>query len=171
MRVRSVIGHPGRSVVTIIGVCVAAFCILAGFIMRDSLDSLMHDGLTSSVKYEYLYRLKTLGNGSPDKGEALFQNYYEIKGNTVQLSTQGIDEGSKYFIDKTDTGEKLDLDKCYLTSAAAETYGVNSGDELTFYNIADLKEHRVKISGVVTDNTHCYLYTCLLYTSPSPRDA
>ena len=159
MRVRSVIGHPGRSVVTIIGVCVAAFCILAGFIMRDSLDSLMHDGLTSSVKYEYLYRLKTLGNGSPDKGEALFQNYYEIKGNTVQLSTQGIDEGSKYFIDKTDTGEKLDLDKCYLTSAAAETYGVNSGNELTFYNIADLKEHRVKISGVVTDNTHCYLYT------------
>ena len=159
MRVRSVIGHLGRSVVTIIGVCVAAFCILAGFIMRDSLDSLMHDGLTSSVKYEYLYRLKTLGNGSPDKGEALFQNYYEIKGNTVQLSTQGIDEGSKYFIDKTDTGEKLDLDKCYLTSAAAETYGVNAGDELTFYNIADLKEHRVKISGVVTDNTHCYLYT------------
>lgn len=159
MRVRSVIGHPGRSVVTIIGVCVAAFCILAGFIMRDSLDILMHDGLTSSVKYEYLYRLKTLGNGSPDKGEALFQNYYEIEGNTVQLSAQGIDERSKYFPDKTDTGEKLDLDKCYLTSAAAETYGVNAGDELTFYNIADLKEHRVKISGVVTDNTHCYLYT------------
>ena len=159
MRVRSVIGHPGRSVVTIIGVCVAAFCILAGFIMRDSLDSLMHDGLTSSVKYEYLYRLKTLGNGSPDKGEALFQNYYEIDGNMVQLSTQGIDEGSMYFPDKTDTGEKLDLDKYYLTSAAAETYGVNAGDELTFYNIADLKEHRVKISGVVTDNTHCYLYT------------
>lgn len=159
MRVRSVIGHPGRSVVTIIGVCVAAFCILAGFIMSDSLDSLMHDGLTSSVKYEYLYRLKTLGNGSPDKGEALFQNYYEIEGNTVQLSAQGIDEGSMYFPDKTDTGEKLDLDKCYLTSAAAETYGVNAGDELTFYNIADLKEHRVKISGVVTDNTHCYLYT------------
>lgn len=159
MRVRSVIGHPGRSVVTIIGVCVAAFCILAGFIMSDSLDSLMHDGLTSSVKYEYLYRLKSLENGFPDKGEALFQNYYEIEGNTVQLSAQGIDEGSKYFPDKTDTGEKLDLDKYYLTSAAAETYGVNAGDELTFYNIADLKEHRVKISGVVTDNTHCYLYT------------
>ena len=159
MRVRSVIGHPGRSVVTIIGVCVAAFCILAGFIMSDSLDSLMHDGLTSSVKYEYLYRLKTLGNGSPDKGEALFQNYYEIDGNMVQLSAQGIDEESMYFPDKTDTGEKLDLDKCYLTSAAAETYGVNAGDELTFYNIADLKEHKVTISGVVTDNTHCYLYT------------
>ena len=159
MRVRSVIGHPGRSVVTIIGVCVASFCFLAGFIMSDSLDSLMHDGLTSSVKYEYLYRLKSLENGFPDKGEALFQNYYEIEGNTVQLSTQGIDEGSKYFPDKTDTGEKLDLDKYYLTSAAAETYGVNAGDELTFYNIADLKEHRVKISGVVTDNTHCYLYT------------
>lgn len=159
MRVRSVIGHPGRSVVTIIGVCVAAFCILAGFIMSDSLDSLMHDGLISSVKYEYLYRLKSLENGFPDKGEALFQNYYEIDGNMVQLSAQGIDEGSMYFPDKTDTGEKLDLDKYYLTSAAAETYGVNAGDELTFYNIADLKEHRVKISGVVTDNTHCYLYT------------
>lgn len=159
MRVRSVLGHPGRSVVTVIGVCVAAFCILTGLIMRDSLDSLMHDGLTSSVKYEYLYRLNSLGNGTPDKGEALFQNYYEVENNTVQLSTQGIDEGSKYFPDETDTGEKLDLDKYYLASAASETYGVKPGDEFTFYNIADLKEHKVKISGVVTDNTHCYLYT------------
>lgn len=159
MRVRSVLGHPGRSVVTVIGVCVAAFCILTGLIMRDSLDSLMHDGLTSSVKYEYLYRLNSLGNGTPDKGEALFQNYYEVENNTVQLSTQGIDEGSKYFPDETDAGEKLDLDKYYLTSAASETYGVKPGDEFTFYNIADLKEHKVKISGVVTDNTHCYLYT------------
>ena len=127
MRVRSVLGHPGRSVVTVIGVCVAAFCILTGLIMRDSLDSLMHDGLTSSVKYEYLYRLNSLGNGTPDKGEALFQNYYEVENNTVQLSTQGIDEGSKYFPDETDTGEKLDLDKYYLASAASETYGVKPG--------------------------------------------
>ena len=154
MRIRSVLGHPGRSIVTTIGVCVAAFCIMAGLIMDDSLDSLMHDGVTSSVKYNYLYRLNSLG-----EGEALFQNYYEVDGNTVQLSTQGIEEGSKYFPDKTDAGEKLDLDKYYLTSAAAETYGVKTGDELTFCNIADLKEHKVKISGVVTDNTHCYLYT------------
>lgn len=159
MRIRSVLGHPGRSIVTTIGVCVAAFCIMAGLIMDDSLDSLMHDGLTSSVKYNYLYRLNSLGEGEPDEGEALFQNYYEVDGNTVQLSTQGIDEGSKYFPDKTDAGDKLDLDKYYLTSAAAETYGVKTGDELTFCNIADLKEHKVKISGVVTDNTHCYLYT------------
>lgn len=159
MRIRSVLGHPGRSIVTTIGVCVAAFCIMAGLIMDDSLDSLMHDGVTSSVKYNYLYRLNSLGEGEPDEGEALFQNYYEVDGNTVQLSTQGIDEGSKYFPDKTDVGEKLDLDKYYLTSAAAETYGVKTGDELTFCNIADLKEHKVKISGVVTDNTHCYLYT------------
>ncbi len=159
MRIRSVLGHPGRSIVTTIGVCVAAFCIMAGLIMNDSLDSLLHDGLTSSVKYDYLYRLNSLGEGTPDEGEALFQNYYEVDGNTVQLSTQGIDEGSKYFPDKTDTGEKMDLDKYYLTSAAAETYGVKTGDEFTFCNIADLKEHKVKISGVVTDNTHCYLYT------------
>ena len=159
MRIRSVLGHPGRSIVTTIGVCVAAFCIMAGLIMDDSLDSLMHDGVTSSVKYNYLYRLNSLGEGEPDEGEALFQNYYEVDGNTVQLSTQGIEEGSKYFPDKTDAGEKLDLDKYYLTSAAAETYGVKTGDEFTFCNIADLKEHKVKISGVVTDNTHCYLYT------------
>lgn len=159
MRIRSVLGHPGRSIVTTIGVCVAAFCIMAGLIMDDSLDSLMHYGLTSSVKYNYLYRLNSLGEGEPEEGEALFQNYYEVDGSTVQLSTQGIDEGSKYFPDKTDAGDKLDLDKYYLTSAAEETYGVKTGDELTFCNIADLKEHKVKISGVVTDNTHCYLYT------------
>ena len=89
----------------------------------------------------------------------MFRNYYEVDGSTVQISAQGIEEGSKYFPDKTDSGEKLELDKYYLTSAAAETFGVEPGEELTFYNIADLKEHKVKISGVVTDNTHCYLYT------------
>lgn len=159
MRVRSVIGHPGRSIVTMFGVAVAAFCILAGLIMNDSMDALLHGGLTSSIKYEYLYRLNSLEEGTPDKGEALFQNYYEVDGSTVQLSAQGISEESKYFPDKTDSGDKLELDKYYLTSAAAQTYGVKSGDELTFFNIADLEEHKVKISGIVTDNTHCYLYT------------
>ena len=159
MRVRSVIGHPGRSIVTMIGVAIAAFCIMAGMIMNDSLKSLLEDGLTSSVKYEYLYRLNALEEGNGDQGEALFQNYYEVDGSTVQLSAQGIEEGSRYFPDKTDQGERMDLNKYYLTSAAAETYGVHKGDKLTFSNIADLKEHTVTISGVVTDNTHCYLYT------------
>ena len=159
MRVRSVMGHPGRSIVTTIGVAIAAFCIVAGLVMSDSMDALLNDGLTSSIKYEYLYRLNTLQQGTPDEGEALFQNYYEVDGSTVQLSAQGIETGSKYFPDKTDSGEKLELDQYYLTSAAAETFGVEPGEELTFYNIADLKEHKVKISGVVTDNTHCYLYT------------
>ncbi len=159
MRVRSVIGHPGRSIVTMFGVMVASFCILIGLIMNDSMDSLLHGGLTSSIKYEYLYRLNSLEEGTPDKGEALFQNYYEVDGSTVQLSAQGISEDSKYFPDKTDSGDKLELDKYYLTSAAAQTYGVKAGDELTFFNIADLEEHKVKISGIVTDNTHCYLYT------------
>lgn len=159
MRVRSVMGHPGRSIVTTIGVAIAAFCIVAGLVMSDSMDALLNDGLTSSIKYEYLYRLNTLQQGTPDEGEALFQNYYEVDGSTVQLSAQGIETGSKYFPDKTDSGEKLELDKYYLTSAAAETFGMEPGEELIFYNIADLKEHKVKISGVVTDNTHCYLYT------------
>ncbi len=159
MRVRSVIGHPGRSIVTMFGVMVASFCILTGLIMNDSMDALLHGGLTSSIKYEYLYRLNSLEEGTLDKGEALFQNYYEVDGSTVQLSTQGISEDSKYFPDKTDSGDKLELDKYYLTSAAAQTYGVKAGDELTFFNIADLEEHKVKISGIVTDNTHCYLYT------------
>lgn len=159
MRVRSVLGHPGRSIVTTIGVAIAAFCIVAGLVMSDSMDALLNDGLTSSIKYEYLYRLNTLQQGTPEEGEALFQNYYEVDGSTVQLTAQGIETGSKYFPDKTDSGEKLELDKYYLTSAAAETFGMEPGEELIFYNIADLKEHKVKISGVVTDNTHCYLYT------------
>ncbi len=159
MRVRSVIGHPGRSIVTAFGVAVAAFCILTGFIMKDSLDTLMHGGLTSSIKYEYLYRLNSLEEGTPEQGEALFQNYYEVEGNTVQLLAQGISKDSKYFPDKTDGGDALDLNKYYLTSAAAQTYGIKTGDTLTFSNIADLKEHKVTISGIVTDNTHCYLYT------------
>ena len=123
------------------------------------MDTLLNGGLKSSIKYEYLYRLNTLQQGTPDEGEALFQNYYEVDGSTVQLSAQGIVDDSKYFPDKTDSGDKLDLGKYYLTSAAAETYGVEVGDEITFFNIADLEEHKVKISGIVTDNTHCYLYT------------
>ena len=116
LRVRSVIGHPGRSIVTTIGVAVAAFCILAGFIMNDSMNTLLHNGLTSSIKYEYLYRLNNLEEGTADQGEGLFQNYYEVEGSTVQLFAQGIAEHSKYFPDKTDDGEKVDLDKYYLTS-------------------------------------------------------
>lgn len=159
LRVRSVIGHPARSIVTVIGVCIASFCILAGLMMNDSMDDLMDNGLTNSVKYEYLYRLNHLGEGEPEQGEALFWSYYEVQGSTVQLSVQGIDRDSAYFPDVTSDDTNPDPDSCYLTSAAAETYGVKAGDELSFYSIADLKEHSVLISGIVADNTRCCMYT------------
>ena len=89
MRVRSVLGHPGRSIVTTIGVAIAAFCIVAGLVMSDSMDALLNDGLTSSIKYEYLYRLNALQQGTPEEGEALFQNYYEVDGRRERCEEAG----------------------------------------------------------------------------------
>ena len=38
------------------------------------------EDLQASIKYEYLYRLNSLEEGTPEQGEALFQNYYEVEG-------------------------------------------------------------------------------------------
>lgn len=52
-----------------------------------------------------------------------------------QRSVQGITKYSKYFPDQTQKGERLDLNKYYLTSAAAQTFGVKAGEAFTFSNI------------------------------------
>lgn len=163
LRIRSVIGHPGRSVVTLVGVMIAAVCLLLGFIMYDSLTHLMKDGLKETIHYEYLYALNYLGteelpDGAED-GEPMLRIYYEVSGSTQQLNVQGIEMGSDLYPTVTVDGEIMDGDRYYLTSAGAATYGVGKGDTLTFYNIADLEEHKIEIAGIAEDNLHCYLYT------------
>lgn len=154
LRIRSLLGHPGRSIVTVLGVCIASICIFAGLMMKDGMDDIVNNGVTDSVKYKYLYVLNTLGNGTSEEGEALFRSYYEVDGSVVQLSVQGVEPGTKYFSGVSDITD----DKCILTSAASETYGVKAGDDFTFYSIADLTEHTVKVTDVINDNAHSYLY-------------
>ena len=163
LRLRSVLGHPGRSAVTVAGVAIASVCLLVGFIMYDSLSNIIENGLQETVHYAYLYTLNYLGTGElPDgaqDGEALLRMYYEVEGSTQQLSVQGIEDGSSYYPAETLDGEPVDVTRYYLTNAASATYGVEKGDTMTFYSIADLTKHEVKIAGIVADDLHCYLYT------------
>lgn len=159
LRVRSIIGHPGRSIVTVFGACIAAICIITGYIMEDSLNDLLDHKIKDSVTYQYLYALNTLGEGSPEAGEGVLQIGYEVEGNAVGVNIVGIEANSAYYPQETTDGEKLEQDGYYMSSAAAEIYGIQAQDEFTFLSMIDLTQQSITIDGIVEDDAHSAVYT------------
>lgn len=166
LKVRSIVGHPGRSAVTVLGVMIASILLLLGFVMKTLMTDMVENGIKETIGYEYLYYLNYLGDADklPEGSEGaspVLTVYYEIPSSTNQVNIWGVDKSSEYFKMKTMDGEDVDLNGYYITNVASNVWKVKKGDILTFYSIADLSEHSVEISGIIDDNMHTYMYTSI----------
>lgn len=159
MQVRSLISHPFRSLVTIIGVMVSTIVLTIGANSYDAVDYMLKKGAEDSTTYDYQYVLNYIGTEKLKDGEGVLMNTYEVDGAAINLTIAGIDNDSKYFGDETVDGDKIDLDKYYLTYAASVTFGVDKGEKISFYDVNTLKEREIEISGIIDDDMNPYLYT------------
>ena len=159
MQVRSLISHPLRSLVTIVGVMVATAVLTIGANSYDAVDYMLKKGAEDSTAFDYQYVLNYLGTEKPDSGEGVLMNTYEVEDADIDLTIAGISEDSEYFGSETVDGDKLDLDKYYLTYAASKTFGAEKGEKLSFYDVNTLKEREVEIAGIIDDDMNAYMYT------------
>lgn len=159
MQIRSMFGHKMRSFAALLGVIVASTCMLIGFNSYNAVTYVMNNGVNNNTKYEYQYVLNYMGEGKPEKGEGLLTYTYEVENIDTQLTLMGIDKDSSCFETDTMEGDAWNDNQYYLTYAASQTFHVDCGDTLRFRNSVTLKEYEVKISGIIKDDMHPYLYT------------
>lgn len=158
-KIRALLSNPGRTLATCFGLLVASIVLVCGFIMKDSCQFIINNELDNVGDYEYQYYLNIPQKDKLDEGEGFLSYNFEVEGNTTLFNVKGIEEDSKYIKLKTISGNDIDYNKYYLTKASSVEYGVNAGDDFTFFDPITMKEHTVKVTDILDDNTQSTLFT------------
>lgn len=161
LRIRTLLLNPGRTIVTCMGLIIAGIILVCGFIMKDSCNFIINQGLDNAGSYEYKYYLVTPQNTELSDGEGFLYGSFEVEGKNIMFNLCGIEENSKYIELTTESGNNVNYGDFCMTSAAAAEYGVSVGDDFTFYSPVTMKEHTVHIEEIIDDNTQSVLYTSM----------
>ena len=150
---RVLLGNPVRSLVFIIGMTVACMIILLGGICQDSqknvIDHVLPD-LMGDARYET--GLNSFHTGQVENGQTLIDVMFEVEGDPVAFNLVGYDEDNTLLERETLSGEETVYGEYYLTSCAANYYGIEPGDEFTFVHRITGQKTTVTIADIIYNN-------------------
>jgi len=150
---RVLLGNPVRTLVFIIGMTVACMIILLGGICQDSqknvIDHVLPD-LMGDARYET--GLNSFHTGQVANGQTLIDVMFEVEGDPVAFNLVGYDEDNTLLERETVSGEETVYGEYYLTSCAANYYGIEPGDEFTFVHRITGQKTTVTISDIIYNN-------------------
>ena len=157
--VRQLVGSPGRSFVVFLGIFLGAVIVAFSFSFVDSVRAVGDQAHGEFGSFEYEYVLNSLRTGRPWNGEAVLALPYE-DGNGRRFTVMGLDSGTRLWNLTTTDGERADIDNGFYISTLCEAiFDLHKGDSFTFRSITTLREHTVKIDGVIRNGYHSYLLT------------
>ena len=150
---RVLLGNPVRTLVFIIGMTVACMIILLGGICQDSqknvIDHVLPD-LMGDARYET--GLNSFHTGQVENGQTLIDVMFEVEGDPVAFNLIGYDEDNTLLERETLSGEETVYGEYYLTSCAANYYGIEPGDEFTFVHRITGQKTTVTIADIIYNN-------------------
>lgn len=159
-RLRSLLSHKGRTAVILLGLFFSSLLCSVGFVFADSWRNIVTNGMDSAGSYEYQYVLNTL-NAETKGGEKVLMSSFEAGENHEVFTLNGLSEHPKYISMEIKSGEKWKQGRYYMTTNAAELFGIKAGDIFVFTNLVSAESYQVEIEDLILDNTQCALYTSL----------
>lgn len=157
--VRSLIGSPARSFVVFLGIFLGSFIMLTGFSIYDSARNMADTVQEAAGEYEYQYVLGELLYEDPYGGELILAASVEDeKGDALTVMGTDNEQSLLNLTDKE--GQEISTkDGYYITSLTAYLCGWETGDRVTLYNPLSLEQIRIRISGIVENDTAQIIYT------------
>ena len=159
-KIRSLLSHKSRTAVVILGLFFSSFLCSIGFVFADSWKNIITDGLDAAGTYEYRYYMNTLSTEASD-GEKVLTASFEAGDKNSLFTLEGLVEDPEYLTLKTKSGDAVEYGEYYMTTNAAELFGVKVGDSFTFINLATADSYTIRIHDIILDNTQCTVYTSL----------
>ncbi len=159
-KIRSLLSHKSRTAVVILGLFFSSFLCSIGFVFADSWKNIITDGLDAAGTYEYRYYMNTLSTEASD-GEKVLTASFEAGDKNSLFTLEGLVEDPEYLTLKTKSGDAVEYGEYYMTTNAAELFGVKAGDSFTFINLATADSYTIRIHDIILDNTQCTVYTSL----------
>ncbi len=150
---RTIIGNPVRTLVFVIGMTVASMIILLGGMCQDSQKNVLKNVLPDMMgDARYETGLKAFRTGKVENGETLIDVMFEVPDTTVAFNLIGYDEDNTLLKRESLSGMPLEYGRYYMTSGAANYYGIAAGDDFTFIHRITGEETTVKIDDIIDND-------------------
>lgn len=150
---RAVVQNGFRSITLVLGIAIATLCIVLGGSFQDAYNHLLNEKVPYAMMGgEYEYGFHNYMSENPYGGNAVFDISFGAKSDDSRFNLIGYGEDS--FIREIHTldGQELEYGGYYMTSSAANLYGITAGDSFSFYNTVTLEETTVRIDGIIRND-------------------
>ena len=158
--IRSLCGNISRSLTMIIGIAVASMAIILGGVYQDAYDDMLDNKVPKAMmggQYEYGFTDFQSENTYGDYG--IIDVAFGVDGTDSMFNLIGYDEGCSLLATETSSGEPLNYGEFYMTSSAARIFGVEPGNDFTFYDLISMKHTTVTISDIVENDVLSLIIT------------
>ena len=116
---------------------------------RNVIDHVLPD-LMGDARYET--GLKDFHTGNVKNGQTLIDVMFEVPGKTAAFNLVGYDEDNTLLKRETLSGDPVIYGKYYMTSCAANYYGIKPGDEFTFIHRITGVETTVTVTDILDND-------------------
>lgn len=151
-RARQMLRSSGKLFAALIGVAFAAMMMLTGFLVQNSYDVFMGEGLQSTFRYDKNYVFKTPQTTDRYGGEPYQLLAARETGSGDALLVQGLAENSQMLNLTDEAGQTIRLPAksrtCVISRVLADKLDLKAGDTLSFINDIDEEIHYLRIGAV-----------------------
>lgn len=158
--IRSLCGNVSRSLTMIVGIAVASMAIILGGVYQDAYDDMLDNKVPNAMMGgQYEYGFTDFQSKNPYGDYGIMDVSFGVDGTDSMFNLIGYDEDCSLLSTETISGEPMNYGDLYMTSSAARIFGVEPGDEFTFYDLISMKHTTVTISDIVENDVLSLMIT------------
>ena len=151
--VRAIVSNTARSLTLLVGIAAAAMAVIMAGVYQNAYDDVLDNKVPKAMmggKYEYGF--KDFQSDNPYGDYAIFDVSFGVEGTDSLFNLIGCDDDCEITDMETLSGAKPDHSGYYMTTAAAQIFGVRAGDSFTFYNLVSMEKTTVTVSDIVKND-------------------
>ena len=151
--IRAIVSNTARSLTLLVGIAVASMAVIMAGVYQNAYDDVLDNKVPKAMmggKYEYGF--KDFQSENPYGDYAIFDVSFGGEGTDSLFNLIGCDDDCEITDMETLSGAAPDYSGYYMTTAAAQIFGVHAGDSFTFYNLVSMEKTTVTISDIVKND-------------------
>ncbi|WP_162551190.1 ABC transporter permease [Paenibacillus tepidiphilus] len=135
-KIRGILRNITRTFILMISITFASLLLLFGFTTNDSMDYMIYDNYTNTLKYNYSYIFNSLQQDRPKDTEILSFAPFEAKHNKENYNfiLYGVEKDSKLLSLRDADGNELSKDSVIMTSSLAKKLDIQESESVTLIN-------------------------------------
>lgn len=154
-RVRETVRNIPRNLVMVAGIAFASFLLLFGFIMNDSIRSIIEDEFDGLYKYNYQYimnGLQTVIVDGAERQSAIPAFALDQTGGEVSFRVYGIENDTRLINLVDSRGRRLNTSKVIVNKPLAEKLSISEGDTIKLYNRTNDREVKIRVDYIASNH-------------------